>query len=160
MDLLHSIGELGRRLLARRQSLATAESCTGGWIAKACTDVPGSSSWFDRGFVTYSNEAKQEMLGVREQTLNEFGAVSSETVSEMALGTIERSKADMAVSVSGIAGPGGGSVSKPVGTVFMAIAQRDGSLKVFECHFEGDRDSVRLQTVEKAITELLLCLKD
>jgi nicotinamide-nucleotide amidase len=146
---------LGERLIARGWRLATAESCTGGWIAKVATDIPGSSGWFDRGFVSYSNAAKQEMLGVRPETLYAQGAVSEGTVMEMAAGAIERSRAQVVVAVSGIAGPAGGSADKPVGTVCFAWAIPGLPIQARRLQFAGNRDEVRHQTVRVAL-ELLL----
>ncbi|MBW8636940.1 CinA family protein [Hoeflea sp. WL0058] len=136
--------------------VATAESCTGGMIAAAITDVSGSSAVFDRGFITYSNQAKQDMLGVSEATLDRFGAVSRQTAEEMALGAISRSRADFAVSVTGIAGPGGGSAEKPVGLVHMGLAGRSGFLrhKILRCGNIG-RDAVRVATLENALDMLI-----
>ena len=147
--------QVGIALRTRNRTLAIAESCTGGWIAKVITDIPGSSGWFDRGFVTYSNAAKMELLGVREATIAEHGAVSAEVVAEMATGALERSRADLVLAVSGIAGPDGGSPDKPVGTVFLSWALRDGPTRA-ECrHFEGNRDHVRLRTVTIALQGVL-----
>ena len=134
--------------------LTCAESCTGGWIAKVLTDRPGSSNWFDRGFVTYTNRAKQEMLGVSSETLAIHGAVSRETVLEMAHGALANSAAGYAVAVSGIAGPGGGSEEKPVGTVWIAWVC-DGFADATCEHFQGDRESVRLASVEAALAGLV-----
>lgn len=141
----------GERLLALRHMLVTAESCTGGWIAKCMTDVPGSSAWFDCGMAAYSYEAKQALLGVRPQTLEEFGAVSRETVVEMVSGALVHSGATIAVAVTGIAGPGGGSDDKPVGTVWIGWKRRGGYARAEVFHFEGDRDAVRRQTVAAAL---------
>jgi nicotinamide-nucleotide amidase len=127
--------------------LAVAESCTGGWLAKVLTDLPGSSAWFDRGYVTYSNAAKSSMLGVDEATLIAHGAVSLETVAEMVAGALERSGADLALAVSGIAGPGGGSSKKPVGTVCFAWQRRGSEPRVSRERFDGDREMVRQQSV-------------
>ncbi len=147
--------QIGAALRTRKLILATAESCTGGWIGKVITDVPGSSGWFDRGFVTYSNVAKTELLGVSAAMLNRLGAVSGEVVAAMATGALERSRAHVTVAVSGIAGPDGGSADKPVGTVYMAWALRDGLIQT-ECHhFNGDRDQVRLETVATALQGVL-----
>ncbi|MGE5152426.1 MAG: CinA family protein [Bdellovibrio bacteriovorus] len=146
---------LGERLVARGWRLATAESCTGGWIAKVATDIPGSSGWFDRGFVSYSNGAKQDMLGVRPETLEAQGAVSEATVMEMAAGAIARSGAQVAVAVSGIAGPAGGSPDKPVGTVCFAWALPGHPIQARRLQFAGHRDEVRHQAVRVAL-ELLL----
>lgn len=146
---------LGERLLARGWRLATAESCTGGWVAKVVTDIPGSSAWFDRGFVTYSNAAKQGMLGVRAATLETLGAVSEGTAMEMAAGAIAHSRAQVAVAVSGIAGPGGGSPEKPVGTVCFAWSLPDGAPQARRLQFAGNREEVRHQAVRVAL-ELLL----
>lgn len=141
----------GERLLALRHMLVTAESCTGGWIAKCMTDVPGSSAWFDCGMAAYSYEAKQALLGVRPQTLEEFGAVSRETVVEMVSGALVHSGATIAVAVTGIAGPGGGSDDKPVGTVWIGWKRRGGYARAEVFHFEGGRDAVRRQTVAAAL---------
>jgi nicotinamide-nucleotide amidase len=138
--------------------LATAESCTGGWVAKVLTDIAGSSEWFDRGFVTYSNAAKQEMLGVSEQTLSEQGAVSEAVVKEMVVGALASSGASLALSVSGIAGPGGGSQDKPVGMVWFAWQRTGGSVQTLCQHFSGDRDSVRRQAVIVALRGVLALL--
>ncbi len=142
--------QLGEKCLARHIMLATAESCTGGGIASAITDIAGSSQWFDRGFVTYSNAAKMDMLGVQETTLTRFGAVSPETALEMATGCLDRSQADVAVSVTGIAGPSGGSKEKPVGTVFFGLATKNQTRTTYQL-FSGDRHHVRLQTVFYAL---------
>jgi nicotinamide-nucleotide amidase len=152
MELARQLGEC---LLDRGESLTLAESCTAGRIAGAVTDIAGSSAWFGYGFVTYSNEAKQRMLGVRSETLAEDGAVSERAVREMAAGALQRSGADWAVAVSGIAGPAGGSAAKPVGTVWFALVGRHGAAEAFVCHFAGDRLDVRRQTVETALSRLI-----
>jgi nicotinamide-nucleotide amidase len=150
--------ELAARLLDRKLKLAAAESCTGGWIAKVVTDIAGSSDWFERGFVTYSNAAKQEMLGVRAETLAAHGAVSEPVVREMVAGALAHSHADLALSVSGIAGPGGGAPEKPVGSVWFAW-QRRGAEAVATCHhFSGDREAVRRQAVVVALQGALAIL--
>ncbi|HET6397544.1 MAG TPA: CinA family protein [Pseudoxanthomonas sp.] len=142
---------LGERLRAARDHLVTAESCTGGWIAKCLTDIAGSSEWFDCGMVVYSYEAKQALLGVRPQTLEEHGAVSRETVIEMVSGALVHSGASVGVAVTGIAGPGGGSLEKPVGTVWIAWKRRGGYAHAEIFHFGGDREAVRRQTVATAL---------
>ncbi|HRP22394.1 MAG TPA: nicotinamide-nucleotide amidohydrolase family protein [Thauera sp.] len=142
---------VGRTLAAHGWRLATAESCTGGWVAEAVTAISGSSAWFDRGFVTYSNEAKMDMLGVSARTLGEHGAVSEATVVEMAAGALSRSLADVAVAVSGVAGPSGGTAAKPVGMVCLAWAARDGVSRVLTAHFDGEREAVRRQAVIHAL---------
>ena len=147
--------QLGRILKTSEKKIATAESCTGGWIAEAITEVPGSSAWFDRGFVTYSNAAKVQMLGVRKETLEHFGAVSAEAVKEMAEGALARSEADCVCAVSGIAGPEGGTPDKPVGTVFMAWQWKNQDCRVIRKQLEGDRHHIRRQTVWAAIEEFL-----
>ncbi len=149
---------VGRALAARDWTMATAESCTGGWIAEVVTATAGSSAWFDRGFVTYSNAAKQEMLGVGGDTLVRHGAVSERTVREMAAGALAHSHAQVAVAVSGIAGPAGGSADKPVGMVCLAWAIVGQPLRATTRHFDGDREAVRRQTVECALGELLTLL--
>lgn len=149
---------VGERLKARAQQLVTAESCTGGWVAQVVTAVAGSSAWFERGFVTYSNSAKQELVGVRTETLARHGAVSEETAREMALGALARSKADVAVAVTGVAGPSGGSPEKPVGTVCFAWADRRGARSSETRQFSGDRESVRRQSVVHALEGVLRTL--
>ncbi|HYN77077.1 MAG TPA: nicotinamide-nucleotide amidase [Lamprocystis sp. (in: g-proteobacteria)] len=146
---------LGALLMARGLRLVAAESCTGGWIAKVVTDIAGSSAWFDRGFVTYSNAAKADMLGVRAQTLDTHGAVSEPVVLEMVAGALGRSQAQVAVAVSGVAGPGGGSGDKPVGTVWFAWSIPDGPPLTQRLQFAGDRDEVRHQAVRVALEGLL-----
>lgn len=147
--------QVNTALQNQNMMLATAESCTGGWVAKIMTDIAGSSASFDRGFVTYSNEAKQDMLGVSPDTLEKYGAVSEAVVKEMAIGTLHHSQADISLSISGIAGPGGGTKDKPVGTVCFAWARRDRSKQSTTQHFSGDRDSVRRQAVVFALQGVL-----
>lgn len=142
--------ELGRRLLETRTLLVTAESCTGGWVAQAVTSVSGSSAWFERGFVTYSNAAKEEMLGVSGATLERYGAVSEETAREMALGALARSRGTLAVAVTGVAGPTGGTAEKPVGTVCFAWASADLTRSETRL-YSGDRNGIRRQSVERAL---------
>jgi nicotinamide-nucleotide amidase len=145
---------LGASLRDTKQMLVTAESCTGGWIAKTVTDVAGSSDWFDCGLAAYSYEAKQRLLGVRAETLEHFGAVSRETALEMVSGALVHSGSTVAVAVTGIAGPGGGTDDKPVGTVWIAWKRRGGYPKAELFHFEGDREAVRRQTVAAALRGL------
>ena len=157
-DLGAQAEALVTKLVANGKTVTTAESCTGGWIAKAITDVAGSSAAFAYGFVSYSNDAKESLLGVAHDTLAEYGAVSDAVVLEMATGALECSGADLAVAVSGIAGPDGGSDEKPVGTVWFAWAIREGSnvqTSVDRQVFAGDRDAVRRQTVLHAFGGLL-----
>lgn len=144
----------GQALKAAGVRLATAESCTGGWVAQAITSMAGSSDWFERGWVTYSNAAKRDELGVGEQTLERHGAVSEETAREMAAGALRQSGAGAALSVTGVAGPGGGSAAKPVGMVCFAWA-RGSKIRSETRHFAGDRDSVRRQSVAHALKGLL-----
>lgn len=146
---------VGAALKERKMMLATAESCTGGWISEAATMVPGSSDWFERGFVTYTYISKREMLGVREATLEKHGAVAEEVVREMAEGALARSHAQIAVAVSGIAGPSGGTPEKPVGTVCLAWAAKGGEVRSETKHYSGDRESVRRQSVERALEGVL-----
>ena len=155
MSELETLAErLGRELLARGERLATAESCTGGWVAQSVTAIAGSSAWFDRGFVTYSNAAKVEMLGVPETTLERHGAVSEATARAMAQGALAHSRADWAVAVTGIAGPTGGTPEKPVGLVCFGLAAADG-VRTEHRLFTGDREAVRLQATEHALALLL-----
>lgn len=150
-ELARTLGRLAKR---RRVVVATAESCTGGGVATAITRISGSAKWFDRGFVTYSNDAKREMLGVRRATLERHGAVSEAVAREMARGALERSPADIAVAVTGIAGPTGGSKAKPVGTVWFAWASSDGLVQARHFRFPGNRVQVRLAAVYVALQGL------
>ncbi|MSQ52831.1 MAG: CinA family protein [Betaproteobacteria bacterium] len=160
-DTLSTLATLaGARLKASGLMLASAESCTGGWISMAVTEVAGSSEWFDRGFVTYSNEAKEEVLGVARATLDAHGAVSEATAREMALGTINRSRAQIAVAVTGVAGPGGGTEAKPVGTVCIAWAGPGAKLHCETRRFEGDREQVRRKTVIAALQGIIELLEE
>jgi len=149
---------VGRGLKAANALLVTAESCTGGWAAQAITSVAGSSEWFERGFVVYSNAAKLELLGVHAETLQRHGAVSEETAAEMALGALARSKASVALAITGVAGPGGGSPDKPVGTVCFAWARAGGWSRTQTLHLPGDRESVRRQSVVRALQGVLEAL--
>jgi nicotinamide-nucleotide amidase len=154
-DLSQLAAEVGAALKARGWRLATAESCTGGWVGEAVTSVAGSSQWYDRGFITYTNESKQEMLGVAAPTLVEFGAVSEQTAREMATGALKHSRADITLAISGIAGPGGAVPGKPVGTVCIAWAARNGTTYSKRFLFEGDRSAVRRQAVVAALLGVL-----
>jgi nicotinamide-nucleotide amidase len=146
---------VGRALKQRDLMIATAESCTGGWIGQAITMVPGSSEWFERGFITYTYISKREMLGVSGRTLQRHGAVSEQVVREMARGALARSHAQIAVSISGVAGPSGGTPEKPVGTVCLAWARKRGPMVVETRRFRGDRDTVRRRSVAHALRGVL-----
>jgi nicotinamide-nucleotide amidase len=155
-DTLFTLSTLvGAGLKARGWMLATAESCTGGWVAEAVTAIPGSSEWFERGFVTYSNDAKRDMLGVRAETLAHHGAVSEATAREMAGGALLHSRASIAVAITGIAGPGGATPGKPVGTVCFAWAVPGGAVDASTQRFAGDREAVRRQAVIVALQGVL-----
>ncbi len=147
--------QLGECLKSKGLKLASAESCTGGWLAKIITDIPGSSAWFSGSVVSYSNEAKQSLLGVSADTLAEFGAVSGDTVLEMSDGLFSHTDADVAVSISGIAGPDGGSEDKPVGLVWLSWGKRDKSVFANSFNFDGDREDVRKQSIKQALNNLL-----
>ena len=149
------VKEVSNALKEFNLTLATAESCTGGGLAYWLTAFPGSSTCFERGFVTYSDEAKCEMLAVSPLTLESFGAVSAETAREMAEGAIDNSKADLSIAVTGLAGPDGGTAEKPVGLVWIAIAERDFSTEVIENFFTGTREEIRNQTIVTALSKLL-----
>ena len=149
---------LGRTATEAGVMLAVAESCTGGWLAKVITDTPGSTHWFDRGFVTYTNAAKHDMLGVGPATLEVQGAVSEATVREMAAGALQHSQAQLAVAISGIAGPEGGTPDKPVGTVCFAWNRINEQPRSETLHLPGDREAVRRQAVERALYGLLAAL--
>ena len=151
-------GLLADFLVKNRQMLATAESCTGGMIAAACTDLAGSSVWFERGFVSYSNEAKTQMLGVAPWLIKVHGAVSEEVVRAMVQGALTHSRAQVAVAVTGVAGPAGGSAAKPVGTVWFGFATPAGVVTEMR-HFDGDRAVVRAATVQHALQRLVALLE-
>lgn len=151
-DSLQLATELGQLLLRKKWTITTAESCTGGGLAYSLTAVPGSSAYVDRGFITYSNKAKQQLLAVRSATLLQFGAVSEETVREMAAGAAKAASANIAVAISGIAGPDGGSVYKPVGTVCFGFYV-DGSIASSHMLFAGDRQQVRQQAIDYALKQ-------
>ncbi len=151
-DLVETISE---KLKGRGMMLSTAESCTGGLIATAITDRPGSSEIFDCGFVSYSYESKMDMLGVSQDTLNEHGAISSVVAESMVLGALQHSRANAAISCTGIAGPGGATESKPVGLVYIAVGLENHPVKSYEHRFEGNRAAVRQQTLEASLHHLL-----
>jgi nicotinamide-nucleotide amidase len=153
--LAATVAKLSAALLARGWTMAAAESCTGGWIAKCCTDRAGSSAWFERGFVTYSNAAKRELLGVAGDVLERAGAVSEAVARSMAEGALRNSRAEVALAVTGIAGPDGGTPDKPVGTVWFGWAVAGGATLTVCRRFEGDREAVRRQTVRDALEGLL-----
>jgi nicotinamide-nucleotide amidase len=157
--LYHLAERVGETLKARGLMLATAESCTGGGVGEAITRVAGSSDWFERGFITYTYISKREMLGVSSDTLGAHGAVSEPTVREMVSGVLERSHAQVALAVSGTAGPGGGTSDKPVGTVCFAWGVKDGAATSETRHFAGDRESVRKQSVMHALNGVLRLLE-
>lgn len=148
---------LSTELLAKELKIATAESCTGGWIGKVLTDQAGSSGWFAGGLICYSNQAKQDLLSVPKQLLKQHGAVSEAVAQAMASGAQQHFKNCLSVAVTGIAGPGGGSDEKPVGTVCIAVCLQEG-IESRTFHFDGNRESVRLQTVEQALEMALTCL--
>ena len=155
-DSLKSVQAVADRLLKHRQKVCTAESCTGGLIAKTFTDLAGSSDWFERGFVTYSNAAKNEMLAVPASLIEDYGAVSEAVATAMASGALRRSQADYSIAVTGVAGPEGGSDDKPVGTVWIAVASAE-QMVARRYQFDGDRQAVRAATMQTAL-ELLLDL--
>lgn len=152
--------KIGQSLVQRDWMLVTAESCTGGWVGQAVTAVSGSSAWYERGYITYSNTAKCEMLGVQQTTLDHYGAVSPQTAQEMATGALNRSHAQISVSITGIAGPDGGTAAKPVGMVCFAWATQDGLVQQETHYFSGDRESIRRQAVATALEGVLIMLND
>ena len=159
-ELRNLAEKLGECMTTLGLTLASAESCTGGWLAKIITDIPGSSAWFAGSVVSYSNQAKQSLLGVNKTTLNAFGAVSGETVLEMTDGLFSHIEADVVISISGIAGPDGGSDDKPVGLVWLSWGKRDTSIFAEPYHFEGDREAVRKASIKQAfncLLDLLVC---
>jgi nicotinamide-nucleotide amidase len=153
-ELIELTENLGQSLQAQGLKLAVAESCTGGRICQLLTEIAGSSLWFDRGFICYSNNSKIQMLAVNKETIIRYGAVSKQTALEMAQGALNHSEADCAIAVTGIAGPGGGSLEKPVGTVFVALQNGKQSI-CYENHFNGMRHEVRLQTASIALNAML-----
>ncbi len=159
-DLNELAAMAGAQLVRCSLRLATAESCTGGMVAQAITSVAGSSEWFDRGFVTYSNASKRELLGVSAATLEQRGAVDEETAREMAMGALRASHAGLALAITGVAGPGGGTAQKPVGTVCIAWADRGGMVRSEMRRFDGDREQVRLQSAHRALGGLVSLLAD
>ena len=154
-NLTHLANELGAALKARGYKLALAESCTGGMVSQAITSVAGSSAWFDRGFVTYSNQSKIDMLGVTIKTLEQFGAVSEETALEMVLGCLKNSQAQLAGSITGIAGPDGGSNSKPLGTICFAWAELNMQPITVTKKFDGNREEIRQQATAFLMGQLI-----
>lgn len=158
--IIHLAAEVGERLRQRGLLLVSAESCTGGWLGQAVTAIAGSSVWYDRGFITYSNFSKNEMLGVSMTTLEKYGAVSEVTAQEMAFGAQRNSHAQVSVAITGIAGPTGGSKTKPVGTVCFAWVLKEGPLNSETCYFNGDRESVRRKSVMKALQGILNLLDE
>lgn len=154
------IDRIAVALMQRRERIGTAESCTGGMIAAACTSLAGSSQWFERGVVSYSNEAKAELLGVPKGLIALHGAVSAEVAEHMARGLLAHAPIDWALSVTGIAGPTGGSEAKPVGTVWLALVHAGRPARVWREHFGGDRHAVRMQTVRAGLTALCEALED
>ena len=159
-ELYRLAARVGRALKQRELMIAAAESCTGGWVGQAITMVPGSSEWFERGFITYTYISKRELLGVKPATLARHGAVSEQVVREMAQGALARSHAQVAVAVSGVAGPGGGTPEKPVGTVCFAWARKGARLRVETRRFRGDRDTVRRRCVVHVLRGVLNLLTD
>jgi len=158
-ELVDLAGQIGKSLERESLMLATAESCTGGWVSRVLTAVPGSSIWFERGFVTYSNAAKHEMLGVSSEVLLREGAVSEGTVRAMAEGALARSRAQVAVAITGIAGPGGGTAEKPVGTVWFAWARLGKETLAQRWRFDGDREAVRRRSVAVALEGVFAALR-
>ena len=151
-------GEVAAVLTEQKLTLAVAESCTGGGLCQALTDIPGSSAWFDRGFITYSNQAKIEMLGVSSTLLEQYGAVSFEAARAMVEGVHGQSNAELAIAITGIAGPDGGTAEKPVGTVFFGIGQKGQAVKIDKRRFKGGREEVRARSVEFVLKALLKTL--
>ncbi len=158
-ELVELANKIAEALSERQLMLTTAESCTGGWMAKVLTDIPGSSHWFERGFVTYTNQSKQEMLEVSATSLDEYGAVSVQTVAEMAQGALKHSHAQLSVAISGIAGPGGATADKPVGMVCFAWAMAGQEVLSRVEYFEGDREQIRRKAVLAALQGVLDVLK-
>ena len=158
--LHHLARQVGVELTRQGLMLASAESCTGGWLGQVITSIPGSSAWYESGFITYTASSKQEMLGISTDTLKKYGAVSEQTAREMAHGAVTRSSAQVAASITGIAGPGGGTTKKPVGMVCFAWVMKDNHMQSETRHFSGDREAVRQQSVAVALQGLIALLRD
>lgn len=158
-DFNRLASEVGILLAKHNSMLVTAESCTGGWVAEAITAIPGSSKWFERGYVTYSNSSKQELLNVTEQTIAVYGAVSEQTAIEMADGALKNSHAQIALAVTGIAGPDGGEQYKPVGTVYFAWVGERFACQVAKMYFSGDRQTIRQQAVAFSLESLIFIMR-
>ena len=154
-DVINLTQALGEKFLKQNIILTTVESCTGGLLAAQLTNIPGSSTWFDRGFITYSNQSKVDCVKVKEFTINKYGAVSQQTANEMALGSINNSKGNLGLSITGIAGPSGGSKLKPVGTIFFAIANKKNVIFEHEAFFDGNRVDIREKALLFALNQLL-----
>lgn len=152
--------KLGHLLIEKKLKLVTAESCTGGGIAYAITSIPGSSQWFEHGFVTYSNLSKQKLLNIDQKIINIYGAVSEETAKAMAEGVLQNSDADISIAVTGIAGPDGGSATKPVGTVWFGFAGKSFSTKTLHQHFSGNREEIRLKSIQTGLEILISLLQE
>lgn len=157
-DVKNLAKQVGLKLKEKNYTLTTAESCTGGGVAYAITQIDGSSQWFDRGFVTYSNEAKQEMLAVDATLIERFGAVSEEVVGAMAKGALANSRADVSIAITGIAGPQGGTPSKPIGTVWLGFSSKHFATKTLLCSLSGDRSAIREQSIKMCLSTLLTLL--
>lgn len=160
MDFEELATQVGEELKTKNLMFATAESCTGGWVGQVVTSIPGSSHWYDRGFITYTNQSKRELLGVSTDILARFGAVSENTARAMAEGALQNSHAQVSLAITGIAGPGGGTTEKPVGLVCFAWAGLDRDTTSSRLQFSGDRESVRLQAVDAALRGLLDFISD
>ena len=154
-DVINLTRVLGEKFLIQNIILTTVESCTGGLLAAQLTNIPGSSTWFDRGFITYSNQSKVDCVEVKKGTINKYGAVSQQTANEMALGAINNSQGNLGLSITGIAGPSGGSKMKPVGTVFFAIAKKENVILEHQAFFDGNRVNIREKALLFALNQLL-----
>jgi nicotinamide-nucleotide amidase len=154
-DVINLTQTLGEKFLKQNIILTTVESCTGGLLAAQLTNIPGSSTWFDRGFITYSNQSKVDCVKVNEVTINKYGAVSQQTANEMALGAIKNSQGNLGLSITGIAGPSGGSKMKPVGTVFFSIAKKQNVIFEHQAFFDGNRVNIREKALLFALNQLL-----
>jgi nicotinamide-nucleotide amidase len=159
-DLIFLVQTMAEVLEKKQWLLASSESCTGGWLAKSCTDLAGSSAWFDCGFITYSNQSKQDLVNVSKKTLEAHGAVSEQTAVEMAEGALSYTSADISVAITGIAGPDGGTVEKPVGTVWFAWAIKNQDTKTQKYQFKGGREQVRIQAVIAALQGIIKNARD